>query len=407
MPLKKKRLALTLGWFISILAVNGTLSISISIGAAYYAGFAIALLISFICSGLIIKADRTFMMFYAFCILSIISNDIPEFFSPWGRLISFIMATLVLSPALRTQFLFYFRAYSFKSALFLLQFVVIGSLIFFLAGINVDSHVFDGITTHSMLLSPISAIVIIYCTYNIYPVSSLMKKRKKIILIPFYIFLFIASFVCMLLAGSRIALLGCVIGLIAFFTVVLRFKIKQFIKPILTFIAILICTYSLWNPYLEAIENKNRYAIEHGSNIMESRTALWQKRIDEFKTSPVTGIGFAAVRINTLDLSDYDEESGHVEPGNSWLSILSMTGILGFIAFCGIIYQSCRKLRKIYRSDVRLTALLASLLCFYSVHMMAEGYVFGAGGFMFFFFWLIIGTIDSIYNNQNICRKGD
>lgn len=392
-----------LGWFISILAVNNILSISVNFAEPYYAGFAIALFIAFICSNLTIKTDRTFMLFYAFCILSILGNDIPEFFNPWFRLISFIMVTLVLSPALRSQFLFYFRAFTFRSTLFLLQFVVIGSLIFFIAGINTDSQVFDGITTHSMLLSPISAIVIVYCTYNLYPISSLLRKRKKFITIPFYILLIIASFVCLLLAGSRIALLGCVVALIVFFTVVLRFSIMRFIKPIVAFVIILICTYTYWSPYLEAIENKNQYAIEHGANVMDSRTAHWEKRIEEFKISPVSGIGFASVQTNGI--SNYDVENGHVETGNSWLNVLSMTGILGFAAFFIIIIRSFINLRKIYLRDISLASLLAALLCFFCVHMLAEGYIFGAGGFMFFFVWLLIGTIDSIYNNQDIYVK--
>ena len=39
--------------------------------------------------------------------------------------------------------------------------------------------------------------------------------------------------------------------------------------------------------------------------------------------------------------------------------------------------------------------------------MMAEGYIFGAGGFLFFSVWLLLGCIDALGRNKNLMMAGN
>lgn len=56
-----------------------------------------------------------------------------------------------------------------------------------------------------------------------------------------------------------------------------------------------------------------------------SRDALWKARLIEFESSPIWGIGFGVTGIGNNAIS------GRAETGSGWLTILSQTGIIGFI----------------------------------------------------------------------------
>lgn len=58
-----------------------------------------------------------------------------------------------------------------------------------------------------------------------------------------------------------------------------------------------------------------------------------------------------------------------------------------------------------YQANKRKDNLLISILAFFSIHMLVEGYVFSAGNALSFLFWLSIGCcLDLRYEkcNKNI-----
>jgi hypothetical protein len=122
-----------------------------------------------------------------------------------------------------------------------------------------------------------------------------------------------------------------------------------------------------------------------------SRTELWQSRIDEFKSSPLFGIGVA---MGTGSGSAV-EEGGviRVEPGSSYLAILSMTGGMGAIAFCSALglllfgYVSSQRQAGLDRDILNVVGV------FLGVHGVAEGWILGFGSPLCFLFWLWLGNV--------------
>ncbi|MDP2455208.1 MULTISPECIES: hypothetical protein [unclassified Kaistella] len=97
----------------------------------------------------------------------------------------------------------------------------------------------------------------------------------------------------------------------------------------------------------------------------------------------------------------FDSDSGKVEPGSSWLALLSMTGIAGFILIVFIFLSALIYLFK-NKNDYIISGILGSLLLFFMIHMSAEGYILAAGSLLFFYIWLLLGVIEGYKKYQII-----
>ena len=92
----------------------------------------------------------------------------------------------------------------------------------------------------------------------------------------------------------------------------------------------------------------------------------------------------------------YNPLTGTIEPGTSWLAVLSMTGIIGFILFLSI-FITCFKQSLSNQYSIQLTGLLA----FFAVHLLVEGYVFAASNHVCYMFWLILGCSFDYKNHKD------
>jgi membrane protein len=389
-----------LGAFIAFIAVNNIIAFSFNLGAPYYVIMGGSLLFALLQSK-VLSFDVPMLLLYLACALSIIGNPVPAFFQPWGRLVSFTLVTMLISPFIKSEFLYRFRVVTFKMVQWLLQPVVLGSLLVYFLGISFGRRDFAGITTQSMLIAPVSANVIITGIYFLTRKKTL-KRNYRIYLIV----LVIAAFITLLLAASRTAIIAAVVSLLFYFYVVNKANLIKFLKYIFLLAIVMAATYSLWSPYLENVIRKNEGSIAAGG-IASSREEHWNTRLLEFKSSPCIGIGFASVSIQSRDGATFDQDSGRVETGSSWLSVLSMTGIFGFGAFMGLFVRAFGQLKKVGRNDLCHASYLSALLIFWCFHMMAEGYIFGAGGFLFFSVWLLLGCIDALGRNKNLIMAGN
>ena len=386
-----------LGAFIAFIAVNNIIAFSFNLGAPYYVIMGGSLLFALLQSK-VLSFDVPMLLLYLACALSIIGNPVPAFFQPWGRLVSFIMMTMLISPFIKSEFLYRFRVVTFKVVQWLLQPVVWGSLLVYFLGISFGRRDFAGITTQSMLIAPVSANVMITGIYFLTR-GKRLKRNYRI----YFVVLAIASFITLLLAASRTAI---IVSLLFYFYVVNRANFIKFFKYIFLLVIFLSATYSFWSPYLENVIRKNEGSMAAGG-ITSSREEHWDTRLSEFKSSPCIGIGFASVSIQSRDGATFDQNSGQVETGSSWLSVLSMTGIFGFSAFMGLFVRAFGQLKKVGRNDLCHASYLSALLIFWCFHMMAEGYIFGAGGFLFFNVWLLLGCIDALGRNKSLMVAGN
>lgn len=389
MPRTLKYLSL----LIAFIALNNIIAFSINLSTLYYAIMGVALFIA-LCqnSNFSINIGMSYLIIAA--IISIVGNDIPAYFHPWARLATFILMTALLSPLIQTAFLHRLRIRVFQFVLWGMGPIVILSLLAFFAGISFGRRDFAGITNQSMLIAPISANVIITSTYFLTKGPLPSRKIKY-----YHISLIISAFATLLLAASRTAIIGAAAGLLVYFYIMNRANLIKFLKKIAYLIFVLCITYPLWASYVENLNRKNESSMAEGS-ILSSREMHWQTRLHEFASSPLIGIGFASVSANSEEGSSLSMESGQVETGSSWLSLLSMTGILGFLAFLIVFINSLKSLFRIGRINIRFASCLSALMIFWAFHMIAEGYIHGAGGFLFFNIWLLIGCISAFTQNK-------
>lgn len=335
------------------------------------------------------KYNQAFLFLYFVLFINVLVIDIPDYFKPQMRLGLFFLMTVTTASLFESQNAVNFRRYIFKYMT--LGFVVlsIGSFFAFFMGINMmhglvdmsdyssystNGGWFGGLTRHSMLLGPISMIASLFF-FTLY-----LENKKKI-----YIALLFTCIMSAVMASSRAAVLGVVAGLV-YSLFILRIDAVMKRRIITLVLVCGLATLPIYDTVFAGITNKVQKRKET-TDVLDSRQAKFDYRIEEFKSSPLLGVGFCAVDINGED--EYNSMTGQIEPGTSHLAVLSMTGLLGLFAYLIILFQAYRNSRSSDSPHARFV-----LLCFIAmfVHAWFEGYVFSAGGPLCFTYWLIIGA---------------
>lgn len=349
------------------------------------------------------KISMPFIALYSVIAINIIVVDIPPIFKPMQRALLFILLTLTCSSAMDTNVAVKFRAYLFKYFIFGTIIIAVGSFFCFFAGINLmsarsemlgdfDNYSskggwFSGLASHSMMLGPISMISAL-AFYFLY-----QKESNKIFLILFFTSAMSAAF-----AASRAALLALVIAIA--YNLIFG-KVNATIRKRMIGILVVsgIMTIPIAGTAFKGVINKQETRIAQTGSA-NSREGKFNFRINEFKSSPVLGVGFCAIDINGGDA--YNPSDGKIEPGTSHLSVLSMLGILGTIVYIAILYKAYINTKLAHTLHSRFV-----FSCFigFFVHAWFEGYIFAAGGFLALFYWLIIGQCidcNKTYNSYSV-----
>lgn len=235
---------------------------------------------------------------------------------------------------------------------------------------------FSGLTVQSMVLGPLSAMAAMLF------LNEFQLHSKKI-----YIVLFIMVSLSAFFAASRGALLALVVPVI--YAILLERNRKVGLLVVIAILAIL----PFADFVLEGVINKNG-----GTEInIGSRQSKWDCRIDEFRSSPLLGVGFCSVDPNGADVLIG-------LPGRLNLVHTSFSAIyvrwIGFLTYLIIVLTAFIRVRNSKNSNA---GFLMCMLLIYLVHLTFEGYIFGAGGMMCYVFWLVIGLcFDSRYKLNNL-----
>ncbi len=335
------------------------------------------------------KSNGVMLMLYAIAAVSILANDIPALFKPWQRLGTFILLTAVVSPMFISKWNAGLRVQLFTGMTILLAIITAVSIIMLGLGMGRDSVQgwFEGAMKHSMLMGPVAAVSSLFCLYQLQ-----YTVRKKWIKWVYYIMIG-GGLLCVLQTGSRAALIGTIISLLAFPYFRNRQHFDKMIKKYLLVFILVLASFPIWNRYTDKIREKNKTEITELN--VDSRLGHWQQRIIEWESSPLYGIGFGSVDAESEN-STINVETGGVETGSSWLCALSMTGILGFLCVLGIFIGAFSRAWKMTYYSSATGSFLLSIMIFYIFHMMAEGYIFAGGNFLNTQLWLLIGTVYSI-----------
>lgn len=329
------------------------------------------------------------LIFLFIALFSVVVNDIDPVFRAEERLASFVLLMLVVGPVNETPATILYRRKLFKYLTYTL--VAFSSLSFLLFFTRVDiffhhNGLFKGLFSHSMVLGPLAGISSLCCLQR---VLSLSSSRSRYV----WMALLLASIFSCLLSGSRIALLGSFVGMGVMVYIIHRDRFLRFAKIVLSIIVLLTLTQPLWYDYTKNIRMK----MAAQETTFGTRGAMWQDRLLEFQESPFLGSGFASIDLTVV--SAEVNESGGVEPGTSWLFLLSSMGGLGMLGFFILLYPARAVLRRSKIPD-RLNIVLISILSFFAVHMIAEGYILASGSILCVYLWLTLGLLQPYPQRQ-------
>lgn len=341
-----------------------------------------------------LKISMSSLLLLLYLPINIIVTQPDGVFNSWMRLALFAIVYIFLSPMLGGQAIGIYRKKILKATLIICVLLGLGSFVCYFIGVNYmhsydGSAIFDyqgsvggfgGLTIQSITLGMVCGMGILYLMYSALQHEG--KDRK------WYYLLISVLAITILFSASRSAFLSTIMGVLVMIYQVNK-KGGHFIKFLMGTMLILMLTYPLWDGLVSGMIEKTTSGSELGT--YGSRTQKWTARMTEFSSNPVTGIGFASVDKNIDDVG----AGGVVEPGSSWLAILSMTGIIGFILFVIILWKPYNYLKK---HPSPYNALLLGLMAFICTHMISEGYIFAGGNSCCSIAWLILGcTSDSEY----------
>ena len=311
--------------------------------------------------------------------VSIAFNDIPIVFNVTNRWLGWMLVFVIFGPLIKSYPFYVFRKNAFKAVVIICEVIGVGSFIWYLLGFpNLGRGIFTGLTFHAMMLGPLAGI-------GALSLFNRFLSLKGIYRIACF-FAFVFSLLSVLLASSRAALGSLLVVIII--SIVLKYKKRT----VLVFAALFVVfVFQLpyakqWSVFTEGIAQKNQ---------RDSRGPLWSARIKEFNSSKIIGIGFASVAFGSEGMND----EGGLEPGSSWLSVLSMTGIFGFLAFViiSLVNYSRLGLFLIKRNFRMELSVILGVLSFFFISFFAEGYVYASGAFLCSFFWLTIGVSEELF----------
>jgi O-antigen ligase len=324
-------------------------------------------------------------------LFSILLSDANARYNIETRFITWLLLVATVGPLLYNPQLIRLRYKLFEA--FMMTFMILGGLsaLYWFAGIpSFGRGHFSGLLNHSMLLAPIASIGGIYAFHR-FTLSNDLKTK--------YIFLAltILNALDVLLAASRSALAGFILALTAllFFN---KFKYRKFIL----ILGILTAIFIFVQPDDNRASMKNEGGLTgelSSRGTVNTREDLWNDRLREFNNNPIFGVGFAAQE-DKLAKGNKAGKGGQVEPGSTYLMILSMTGSMGAIAlFVFFLKPLLSKQFWRYMLSPSVKYKLA-IFIFFSIHFIAEGYIYSSGSLMAFVFWLLVGSTYP-YSNTN------
>ncbi|WP_146064328.1 O-antigen ligase family protein [Algoriphagus boritolerans] len=391
----------TLSYFLALIVILGSSSFGISFGSFFYISilFIFSFLILIIQKEIFIYNLNIFFLVIA-SVLSLLLNDVPSYFSSYQRLLFFVIILFIIGPLCISQTLQNFRQRLFvilnNFNILFCSFSFLGLISGLYVGLTtrngLDRPDFTGFYNHSMILGPASSIALLTCLYYFYESGNKIKK----------IFLIILICLCAMsaiTAGSRAALVGLLIGLLFFYYKKYKGRMTRFIKTLSFVVFLLIISFPIWEDNTKFLMNKFNRA-EDSNDPFDSRSDKWNLRLTEFQTSPIFGIGFASVSV--IDQTSLEKLKGIIEPGSSWLSVLSMTGILGFVPIFIFFTSHFTFLFRLKTSGENIASYLGSLFLLFTLHMLFEGYIFASGAFLFFYLWLFLGILEGYRRQKNL-----
>jgi len=328
--------------------------------------------------GLSGKLELSLLCVVFAAILSLLMNEVAEKYNAPLRLLLFTIVILSVGPLLYNATLVRFRKLLYEKLV--LTFMWVGGVSFFcLLGLpSFGRGHFSGLLMHSMLLAPVASLGGLYAFSKFINV----EKRQKML----FFCLFLLNTVCVIYTSSRLALVAYVFGFIICL-LFSHFPLRKSLIVILGAFALFL-TLSSDNQIQPSSDGDTVFSRDMEEN---TREALWHDRIAEFNSSPLIGVGFG-VQSDAINEQAAENDEGRIEPGSTYLMILSMTGAVGGLFFLVFLFKPLLS-QKFWKQVIYAQPDKMAALAFFMVHFFAEGYIFSAGSLLAFTFWSLIGSI--------------
>lgn len=343
-----------------------------------------------------LNKERTsfiYILYIGVCFLSVVLNDIPTFYSIEFRFLAFVLVLLAFSPLVngRSVALLRLRLLYFVTLLSVVL-VFLNFIIFQMGGVSERlmqiyhrTGVYFG-TTANNEFATLGAISTMYI------ITFLVPFFKKLRIWEFGVFL-VLLFCCitmMLIASSRTALIGTIVSIVLVAVYASKDNLKQLPVVMAALTVFFVMAFFVFSDNMRGIIEYKQAGDISNVNV-KSRESMWETRLDEFKSSPLYGIGFATISNPTK----YSQSAGGViEAGSGWLSVLSQTGILGGVC---IIYMLIPNILFLWKNKERSYCFiwLVGLGAIFLVSPISEAYITSVGAVLCCLFWLTISVVDS------------
>jgi hypothetical protein len=320
-----------------------------------------------------------FIVILSICYLSSILSGMWDY-----RIFVFTALFIFITPIFNSKRIFIFRLKYILFSLYIFPIIALVSLYCYFTGVNMMSlnegdvsWDFSALFGHSMWLGAANGLSNIVLLWQIY------KSKNKVWQIVLIIWLFSSIFLSVV-SGSRSAFLSSLIAM-SFLSYLKTTNLKRKIQSIIVIGVFVFVTYPFYYKYAGRMLAKMEYQKEKGET---SRASSFKMRTLDFQESPIIGVGFAVGR----HVESRKKKIGRMESGSGWLSILSQTGILGFIAILAVVLGACYRVRKYLKKDYYLQ-LLVPVFIFLAIHSLFEGYILTPGYYLCVLFWGILGLL--------------
>lgn len=353
-----------------------------------------------------IRIDWLTLGFLCICALSVCFSANHEKFMAWQRLFAFSLMILVIGPLIHSGILDRVR----RKALPIIGWMCVVCALYYnglyafmvvryCSWLSPYAWVFSHALDISMLFAVFSAFGALYTGWLLlkdsWPTARDFKgeKGKAWLRCLWHLVCFLLCFNSLIVASSRSALIAFAISLLLM--CILRWLSLgrvQWAGCAGTVAILAFCTVAVILPMTPGMAIKLNNVATH-DDYLASRRNLWNERETEIQHFRLFGTGFGCVDDQSLnsynrtvsnqgsDIFSAKPMEGVIEPGSSWMYVLSATGIPGVALFLLMVVFA-------FASSMRGYPLIPALLLYFTLHMLVEGYVLSAGSAASYLFWL-------------------
>ena len=272
--------------------------------------------------------------------------------------------------------------------------IVVVSYLLFVFGLvsieQMDLYQERGIYTGSTAnneMGLLGAMSILFILVFLYKHFYLLKLWEKVVLFG----CLYCGISMMALASSRMGLICTLVSVTFAIYRMSRKRFSKFIIAIILFCLVVSFVSNFMGDKFTVMLKKNKGQVDQID--INSREEMWQARLDEFKESPIFGVGFAYMKYG-WGQGMASTQSGRIESGSGWLSVLSQTGMLGGVCLL-VIVLPCIVFLFRNKSDSYVNAWYSGMCMLFILQPITEAYITTVGALLGCLFWLNYSVIDS------------